>query len=196
MFEFIRGTVVAVRENEVVVENNDIGYKILTSKNTLSDLSIGDIALINISFVVREDGVYLYGFSTKEEKDLFELLTTVSSIGPKNGLSILSTLTPVEVKMAILNDGIDTLSLSPGIGKKTASRICLELADKIEADFSSSPETNARIPLNDDEQIAIDALENLGYFRSDVVKIIKEMNVQEMGLDSIIKEAMRRMSRK
>ena len=106
MFQYITGDVKGIYDNYIVLENNGIGYKIFTSLSTIRKLKINENFLINVKYVVREDSVSLYGFYSNEELDMFDLLTKVSSVGPKNAMSILSTLSLSELQKAIVNNDV------------------------------------------------------------------------------------------
>ncbi|NMB10497.1 MAG: Holliday junction branch migration protein RuvA [Tissierellia bacterium] len=194
MFAYIIGDVKAKKEEYIVLDNGGIGYKIFTSYNTIKNLNTYDNVMIYTEFVVRDDGVYIYGFDTERELDMFKKLTTVSSIGPKVGLSILSTLTVDEIKYAIFKNEIDILTKAPGIGKKTASRIILELKDKIDEDFVV--DNKEEIAENKDTEFAVDALVNLGYMKNDVVNFIKKLDDPDMPIEEIIKQAMKTLEYK
>lgn len=194
MFAYIIGDVKAKKEEYIVLDNGGIGYKIFTSYNTIKNLNTYDNVMIYTEFVVRDDGVYIYGFDTERELDMFKKLTTVSSIGPKVGLSILSTLTVDEIKYAIFKNEIDILTKAPGIGKKTASRIILELKDKIDEDFVV--DNKEEIAENKDTEFAVDALVNLGYMKNDVINFIKKLDDPDMPIEEIIKQAMKTLEYK
>lgn len=194
MFAYIIGDVKAKKEEYIVLDNGGIGYKIFTSYNTIKNLNTYDNVMIYTEFVVRDDGVYIYGFDTERELDMFKKLTTVSSIGPKVGLSILSTLTVDEIKYAIFKNEIDILTKAPGIGKKTASRIILELKDKIDEDFVV--DNKEEIAENKDTEFAVDALVNLGYMKNDVINFIKKFDDPDMPIEEIIKQAMKTLEYK
>src|SRR5690554_5559559 len=104
MYEYIIGKVVSVKEDYIVLDNNGIGYRVYTSKNSLMNLKLDEDITMYIYYNLREDGVYLYGFTTEEELNMFNLLLLVSKVGPKVGLNILSTLTPNQIKLAILKN--------------------------------------------------------------------------------------------
>ena len=131
MISYIIGEIKYIGEDNFVIENNNIGYFINSSFNTIKTLEINNEFKIFTKMNVREDDISLFGFSSKDELEVFELLTSVSTIGPKNAIAILSTLNVDKIKLAIVNNDIDTLTKAKGIGKKTASRIILELVDKV-----------------------------------------------------------------
>jgi len=194
LFEFIIGDVVAIREDYFVLQNNNIGYKVFTSINSMLKLELGmKNAMIFTYLNVREDGIYLYGFTTEEEIHMFKLLQLVSKVGPKVALGILSTLSPVQIKTAILNKQIESLCKAPGIGKKTAERIILELKDRIDKDID--------IEIDLDEQTtstypeAVNGLMTLGYSRIEIDKAIRNIDISNQNVEEIIREALKRLSK-
>ena len=194
MFSYIIGEVKYAKEDVVVLENNNIGYKILMSRKSIEKLNINDTDKIYTEFIVRDDGIYLYGFISKDEHLLFQSLTSVSSVGPKAALSILSTLEPLEIKKAIVSNDINSLSKSPGVGRKTASRIILELSDKIDmddlidlADSPSSIKTDSTKLKFD-----VEALMNLGYNKSTAENALKNIDMDNLELSDIIKIALKK----
>lgn len=134
MIAYIIGDVRSISEEDFVLENNQMGYLIKSSLSTLALLELNNEYKIYTSLQVREDDMSLYGFYSKEELEMFLLLTSVSSIGPKNAIGILSSMGVNDIKLAIVNSDIDKLTIAKGIGKKTASRIILELMDKVKKD--------------------------------------------------------------
>ena len=175
MYEYIRGKIVGIKEEYIVLENNDIGYKIYTSQNSISKLGLNEVCTMYIYFNLREDGVFLYGFISEEELEMFNLLLLVSKIGPKIALGTLSTLTPNQIKAAIVNNDLDTLCTVSGIGSKTAGRIVLELKDRI-GDVIIVEDAN--IEDNNDVNTAIHALMSLGYTRGEITKAIRKIDTK------------------
>jgi Holliday junction DNA helicase RuvA len=147
-----------------------------------------------ISFVMREDGIWLYGFLEEETLDVFEMLTTVSTIGPKNAMTILSTCPVEDLSMAVHTEDTEFLVTIPGIGKKTAGRLILELADKLDAYVSVKTKPVPEKRENDNAAIALEALQNLGFVRRDVEEILHAMNLGQMTIEEIIKESLRQLS--
>lgn len=191
MYEFIIGDIVNIMEDYVVIQNNGIGYKVFTTKNSILDLEIGKRdQLLYTALYVREDGIFLYGFSTEEELDMFNMLITVSKIGPKVASGILSGLSPKQLKMAIYSKDIKLLCKAPGVGKKTAERLVLELRDKVEV--TNIEEVTDIFEPADDE--AVQALTSLGYTRYEVNKVLKGID-SDLSLEDIIKEGLKRLSR-
>lgn len=196
MFQYITGDVKGIYDNYIVLENNGIGYKIFTSLSTIRKLKINENFLINVKYVVREDSVSLYGFYSNEELDMFDLLTKVSSVGPKNAMSILSTLSLSELQKAIVNNDVASITRTPGIGNKTGSRIILELKDKIlfYGDFSDE-DVEISLEQNNDFELASDALVNLGYMKYEITKVLSKIADKNMPLEEIIKFCIRELSK-
>lgn len=197
MFEFIIGDIVNIKEDYIVLQNNGIGYKIFTSINSMVKLEMGmKNAMIYTYFNVREDGVFLYGFTSEEEIDMFQLLLRVSKIGPKIGLGVLSTLTPNRIKMAILGRDFETLCKAPGIGKKTAERIVLELKDRIDKDVVLVDDSmDIDLDISNNYQETINGLMSLGYTRMEIEKILRNMDISKMGVEDIIREVLKKLSK-
>lgn len=198
MISYIIGEIKYIGEDNFVIENNNIGYSINSSFNTIKTLEINNEFKIFTKMNVREDDISLFGFSSKDELEVFELLTSVSTIGPKNAIAILSTLNVDKIKLAIVNNDIDTLTKAKGIGKKTASRIILELVDKVKKmaindDISISNPDIDNISSNGEIEVAREALLNLGYQRNSIDKVLASLKDSDLSLEEIIKESLKRM---
>lgn len=198
MISYIIGEIKYIGEDNFVIENNNIGYFINSSFNTIKTLEINNEFKIFTKMNVREDDISLFGFSSKDELEVFELLTSVSTIGPKNAIAILSTLNVDKIKLAIVNNDIDTLTKAKGIGKKTASRIILELVDKVKKmaindDISISNPDIDNISSNGEIEVAREALLNLGYQRNSIDKVLASLKDSDLSLEEIIKESLKRM---
>lgn len=192
MYSYIIGVITEVHENYIVLENNKIGYKIFITDFFRDNVSAFDEYKVYTEFVEREDASILYGFSSQKERDLFNLLTDVTSIGPKYAMNILSTMTVDECKTAIITDDIKLLTQAPGVGKKTASRIILELKEKIEKDFVPSEKSvNKEVKKSSDSEFAREALLQLGYFKNDVVAFIENTDISGLSIEDIMKKAMK-----
>ena len=207
MISYIKGKVVYISENYIIVENNDIGYNIQVSENTISKLSnIKDsIAKIYTYMNVKEDEISLFGFLSLNELEMFNKLISVSGVGPKGALSILSVMTPENIALAIITDDINALSKGQGIGKKTAQRLALELKDKVDAftniEFIGNSETfisdvnTSGKNMNTEKQDAIDGLVALGFGRSEAVKVAIEAD-DSLSSAEIIKISLKKLSSK
>lgn len=198
MIAYIIGDVKAIFEDYFIIENNNMGYTINSSINTLASLEINNQYKIYTMMNVREDDISLFGFYSIEELEMFQLLTSVSSIGPKNAIAILSSLSVNEIKKSILNNDIDYLTKAKGIGKKTASRIILELVDKIKKmNVYELNDDNVELKNNDysnDLNVAKEALLNLGYQRNDIEVVLNEFKNLDLPLETIIKESLKRLA--
>ena len=195
MIAYIIGDVRSIIEEEFIIENNQMGYLIKSSLSTLSLLELNNEYKIYTSLQVREDDMSLYGFYSKEELEMFLLLTSVSSIGPKNAIGVLSSLSVNDIKIAIVNSDIDKLTVAKGIGKKTASRIILELMDKVKKMPIDQGEQidNVSIPANEDFDVAKEALLNLGYAQNDINNVLMELNDMNLSLEELVKESLKRL---
>ena len=196
MISYIIGEIKYIGEENFVIENNNIGYLINSSFNTIKTLEINNEFKIFTKMNVREDDISLFGFSSKDELEVFELLTSVSTIGPKNAIAVLSTLNVDKIRLAIVNNDIDTLTKAKGIGKKTASRIILELVDKVKKmaindDISILEESSKSS--NSEIDVAREALINLGYQRNSIDNVLTTLKDSDLSLEEIIKEALKRM---
>jgi len=181
MIAHVRGTLVASSQDSVVVDVGGVGYRCLVSTSTRSRLpASGQEVTLQTSLQVREDSMTLYGFLTGEEYDLFELLLRVDGIGPKVALAVLSSTTPDSLRRAIAFEDVTALCRIPGIGKKTAQRMVLELKEKVGSigpavAASGTPETAAGpLPPQPLDTIAdaVDALMALGYTRTDAAQAV------------------------
>jgi Holliday junction DNA helicase RuvA len=195
MFDFIMGKIVSINNDYVIIQNNGIGYRVYTSANTIRKLTIGESEqVLYTQLHVREDGISLYGFATEEEMKMFNHLLLVSKIGPKSAIGILSNLTTGQLKLAIANKNVDELCKSPGIGKKTAERIIVELRDRIDINSTETEQEDDLIIKNDYNE-GIQALMSLGYTRYEVEKVLGTFNAEKMNLEEIIKEGLKRLSK-
>lgn len=138
MIASVRGTVVALGLDQVVIETGGVGIALPCPPRVLADLKVGSQAHLFTSLVVREDSLTLYGFTTDEERDLFDTLLGVSGIGPRLALAMLAVLTPDEVRSAVSTEDVATLTRVPGIGRKGAQRLVLELRDRLTAPMAST----------------------------------------------------------
>ncbi|MFO3718185.1 Holliday junction branch migration protein RuvA [Anaerococcus sp. ENR1011] len=194
MISYIIGDVRAINEEDFIIENNNMGYQIKTSLSTLALIELNNEYKIYTSLQVREDDMSLYGFYSKEELEMFLLLTSVSSIGPKNGITILSSLGVEEIKLAIANNDIDALTKAKGVGKKTASRIILELMDKVKLmPMADKTKPVSSLTQNEDMDVAKDALLNLGYAQNDISNVLLELKDSNLSLEELIKESLKRL---
>lgn len=204
MLSYIRGTLEYIDENKIIIENNGIGYNVLVSPLTISKLpSRGDLVQIYTYMNVREDAISLFGFLSLDEINMFNLLLSVSGVGPKVALSILGTLEPGQISLAIITDDIKSLSSGQGVGKKTAQRIVLELKDKIKTedaiDTSLSDNISSGLAADavgqSEKADALEALLALGFSRSEAIKAMNRVYKENMNSGEIISLALKNMNK-
>ena len=203
MISYIRGELAAVQEQKAIVEAGGIGYGIYMSQQTLSMLpAVGEEVKIHTYLNVREDAMQLYGFLTGEDLQVFRLLIGVSGIGPKGGLGILSALGPDDLRFAVASNDVKAIQAAPGIGKKTAEKLILELKDKFDlqeafeqklaGNQAAAAVRQAGEP--DAFQDAVQALTALGYSGTEALQAVKKVEITE-GMDSeaVLKAALKHM---
>lgn len=200
MFDYIRGDVVEIGDDYIVVDNGGIGYLINTSK--ASTMDIGDDTKDRIIFTrlaVREDDMSLYGFTSKDEVDMFKLLQTVSKIGPRVALGILSTMNTLDIKISIVNEDIKSLTKAPGVGKKTAERMILELRDKVHIDKNTKVKSKIHTDFDPSASSSRDevteALMSLGYSQNEVFTALSRVNSSDKTTEVLIKETLKELSK-
>lgn len=195
MYDYIKGKIVEISPTEVILECNGIGYSIMISLQTYDALKESDEAKVYIYHHIREDEEQFYGFATKNERELFKLLISVSGVGVGSARMMLSSLTDEEIRNAILSEDVRTIKSIKGIGMKTAQRLILDLKDKIvkgagvEAAEITVPTKNHNI----DE--ATTALLNLGFSKVNINKILPEILKEspDASIETIIREGLKRL---
>lgn len=202
MFYFIRGELVLIEQNFAVIDAAGVGYKLTVSGHTHAALPRSPEKQKSVTLYtylsVREDGVELFGFATLEELNIYKLLISVSGIGPKAALSLLSFLSPEKIALAVCSEDKKLIAKAPGIGPKTAARIILELKDKLHADASTDGgEAVVTVPSatsGNHSAEAIDALMVLGFNRSAALDALKGID-PTAELEDIIREALKKLMR-
>lgn len=196
MFYSLRGKLISVDNLSIAVECAGVGYKCNVTQNTLSELpAVGEEVFIYTHLSVREDSMELFGFSKLNELNCFKLLTSVSGVGAKVGIAILSTLSPEQVALAITSGDSKVLTMAPGVGNKLAQRIILELKDKVanaqmtmpigQSSFAKVPKGNAAA--------AINALSVLGYSQSEAAVAVSKFD-ENMSVEDLIRNALKSMA--
>ena len=191
MYSYIKGIIEEISLDHVVIENNGIGYKINASANTIMKVQLGQECKIYTKLIVKEDNMSLCGFYDKEVLRMFELLTSISKIGPKVGLGILSFASPKQIGAYILSEDIGKLSKAPGVGKKTAQRIVLELKDTLDknnVEFEATLLTNQSVAISQDE--AVDALVALGYSLQESKDSVQKCKKDGLNTEDVIKKSL------
>ncbi len=206
MFYYINGKLAALEPSFAVIDAGGVGYKMTISQNTYSSMpphhSVSQAPVVKLYsyMAVREDGVELFGFISQEEMSAFKLLITVSGVGPKAAISILSQLSPSKLAIAVCTDDKKAISQANGIGPKTAARIILELKDKLKNQLGDDgyDNTSADIVTNAGGSKlgdAQDALAVLGYSKSEAMAALKGVDTESLELDEIIKLALKKLMR-
>ena len=194
MYAFLTGTVDEKDENLLVINVGGVGYEVLASTHTVISVNVGEVATIYTYLHVREDAMMLFGFSTKQEKAIFLDLITVSGVGAKTGIQILSGCSPEELVESIMHGDTRTISSIKGIGKKTAERIVLELKSKFEdlpllsQSYNSPASTKSSIT---DEAVML--LTNMGLTRTEAVNLVKQVATPDDTIEEIVTKALRNM---
>ncbi|MFW2500528.1 Holliday junction branch migration protein RuvA [Clostridium diolis] len=194
MYEYIKGKYIGINKDYVIVENSGIGYKIFTSGATMSSMpKNGEEIMLYLEQIVREDFIGLYGFDSKEELEMFKLLLTVSGVGPKAALSLLSISRVNNLKYAIMIGDEKHICRGVGIGKKTAARIILEIKDKLKPD--ELLDSSMEIDTKDNENVmalseALSALIALGYSEKEAESALKKIDKND-SVENIIKNALK-----
>lgn len=208
MFYYIKGKLAHLDPAYAVVDAGGVGYKLTISASTHSQMpphrSVSEKPEVTLYsyMAVREDGIELFGFATEEELESFKMLITVSGVGPKAAISILSLLSPQKLALAICTDDKKTISKANGIGPKTAARIVLELKDKLkkvtvlDGDDAVLADGLDMMSGNSDKRSdAISALTVLGYTRSEAESVIRKIDISSLEVDDIIREALKKLMR-
>lgn len=201
MIYYVAGMLAAVGERSIVVDHQGMGLEILVPSSVLDALPVvGSDVKIYTYFHVKEDGMQLFGFLSRQDKELFQLLITVNGIGPKGGLAMMSTLSSDDIRMAILSDDAKTIAMSPGIGPKTAKKLILELKDKLDLESvlpsasgqkgDVASQTRGRMDHAANEMVAdtVDALTALGYSPTDAMRAVRMVPLTEdMTVEKLLK---------
>ncbi|MGN1138102.1 MAG: Holliday junction branch migration protein RuvA [Ruminococcus sp.] len=196
MYYSVRGNVIHLGQNIAVVECGGVGYKCQTTINTLKNLKLNSEAKLYTYLNVREDAMELFGFYTEEELSAFKTLIGVSGVGPKVGIAILSVLSPQQIALAIASDDLKSITMAPGVGKKLAQRIVLELKDKFNINISSESAVKGTKAVANVGNIskAIEALSVLGYSSADVSPFISTLD-PNLPVEQLIGETLKLMGR-
>ena len=197
MISYIKGILEDMSPGMVVVDNHGIGYQMMVPMRGESFPKIGQEIKIYTHMHVREDDVSLFGFLSKEEKEAFELLIGVNGIGPKVGLSVLSTLSVYELKMAVISEDVKTISKTPGLGPKGAKKLILELKDKLsfeelEEDGVGAEIFDTSVDSSDSVMITIEGLVSLGYSKSEAaIAVNKVEDAKDLTQEELLKKALK-----
>ena len=207
MYYYIRGELVASTLNMAVVDARGVGYKMTVSENTYRALprrtDKNPTVTLYTYLSVREDGIELFGFINERELSSFKMLLSVSGVGPKAAMAVLSLLTPEKFALAVCTEDKKTISKANGVGPKTAARIILELRDKLMKETSLDEDLSAAVldhsaeaagaPARGKTSEAMDALLVLGYTRAEAQKALSTIDIQALSIEDIIKEALKKL---
>lgn len=200
MYDYVSGTVAHREDRFAVIDCGGVGYGVHTSTYTLSGLKQGQSAKLYTHLSVKEDGITLFGFGTREERTLFRQLISVSGVGPKAALSILSSTTPSHLALSIITGDLKPLTAAPGVGKKIAQRVVLELKDKLAREQGESleqykaPAGGLSLP-EDKSGEAAAALAVLGYSQGEIHAALKDVDMTDLRVEDIIKAALKKMAK-
>lgn len=195
MFSYIKGSLEVKTTGYVVIDINGLGYKIFMSDTAINKLGeIGQIVKVHTYVKVREDDISIYGFNTNEELRMFELLLSVSGIGAKSAIAILSNISPSSFALAVITNNVGEIKKLPGIGPKTAQRIILELKDKLKTEEAIDEDATLELKdaIKDDNKVqeAIAALQVLGYSQREIETAIKNVDKDNSSVEDIIRKAL------
>ena len=203
MIAYIKGELVILEEDRVIVDVGGVGYGIYMPGRVMSALPpIGSEVLIHTYLNVKEDAMQLYGFLSKDDLEMFRLLLNVNGIGPKAALGVLAGLTADELRFAVLSDDIKTISKAPGIGKKTAQKLILELKDKLKLEdafekklaHEQEAASVSGFLIHDGRQEAAEALIALGYSSTDAMKAVRKVtDVSPDDVEALLKAALKQL---
>lgn len=199
MISYIRGELAAVESDKVIVDVDGVGYGIYMPAQAMGLLpQMGNEVKIHTYLNVREDAMQLFGFLTRDDLEVFRLVIGVSGIGPKGGLSILSQLSPDDLRFAVMAGDVKAISAAPGIGKKTAEKLIIELKDKLRIeDVLTHAAENSIVSVRDDssniQSEAVQALVALGYGSTESLRAVRKVELENPSVEDVLKEALKKM---
>lgn len=196
MFEYIKGTVAYIEENYIIIESNNIGYRVLTSAIDIARVGVRQEITLYTYMHIRENDISLIGFLSREEIKVFELLISISGVGPKGGIAIMSVLSLDEIRLAVLSSDSKAIAKANGIGPKIAQRVVLELKDKFKLEEvfgDNAVEDDLRDNSTNDiiSETAL-ALTSLGYTNTEALKAIKKVpDAAMLSVEELLKAALK-----
>ena len=200
MLAYIKGSLEMKFKNYIVIDVGGLGYKIFMSETAINELGeIGENIKVFTYYRVREDDISIYGFKTQEQLKMFELLISVSGVGAKSALIMLSCIEPSDFAIAVISNDIKVLTKVPGIGNKSAQRIILELKDKLkEEQLEERLENSSKKTKDNSENIneAISGLMVLGYSKKDIEKAFEHLDIDNLSIEDLIKKGLVLLSQK
>lgn len=194
MFAYIKGSLEMKMSNYIVIDVGGLGYKIFMSENNINSIgNIGDVVKVFTYYRVREDDVSIFGFKTQEQLRMFELLISVSGVGAKSALVMLSCIEPSDFAIAVISNNVKVLTQIPGIGNKSAQRIILELKDKLKDEQTNEQIEHSKEKATEDSQKiqeAISGLMVLGYSKKDIEKAFEHLDINSLSIENLIKKGL------
>lgn len=194
MYAYIKGELVAKTNDYVVVETGNIGYKIFMPQTAIDKLGeLNTQVKVHTYYYVREDNISLYGFLSNDELRMFELLLSVSGVGAKSAIAMLSSITTSDFAMAVISNDISKLKKIPGVGPKTAGRIVLELQDKLKTEdaiVAQDEEVSTLVRNQEMVSEAVSALQILGYTKKEIDTVLEKIDTTNLKTEEIIKGAL------
>ena len=194
MFAYIKGSLEMKMSNYIVIDVGGLGYKIFMSENNINSIgNIGDVVKVFTYYRVREDDVSIFGFKTQEQLRMFELLISVSGVGAKSALVMLSCIEPSVFAIAVISNNVKVLTQIPGIGNKSAQRIILELKDKLKDEQTNEQIEHSKEKATEDSQKiqeAISGLMVLGYSKKDIEKAFEHLDINSLSIENLIKKGL------
>lgn len=200
MFAYIKGSLEMKSNGYIVIDINGLGYKIFTSQNNIDSIGeLHDTIKVFTYVRVREDDISIYGFKTQEQLKMFELLISVSGVGAKSALVMLSCIEPSDFAIAVISNDVKVLTKVPGIGNKSAQRIILELKDKLKEEQLEEKLKDSSKKLKDNSENineAISGLMVLGYSKKDIEKAFEHLDIDNLSIEDLIKKGLILLSQK
>lgn len=198
MIAYVKGVLDTKTDTYVIIDVQGIGYKVFMPSTSIESLGeTGEIVKVYTYYYVREDNISLYGFSSNEELRMFELLISVSGVGAKSAITMLSEISPSSFALAVISDDVSKLVKIPGVGKKTAARIILELKDKLKTESAVVESSEADVVFEKDNNVgeAVAALQVLGYTKKEIEKAFEKIDTNNLGLEEIIKQGLKYLAK-
>jgi len=200
MFAYIKGSLEMKSSGYIVIDINGLGYKVFMSQNNIDTIGeLHDIIKVFTYIKVREDDISIFGFKTQEELKMFELLISVSGVGAKSALVMLSCIEPSDFAIAVISNDVKVLTKVPGIGNKSAQRIILELKDKLKEEQLEEKLKDSSKKLKDNSENineAISGLMVLGYSKKDIEKAFEHLDIDNLSIEDLIKKGLILLSQK
>jgi len=196
MISFVKGFIDHVLDTSIIIDTGALGYQVFVAERVIVGLGAkSDEVKLYTYMSVKDDGISLYGFLEMEELNLFNRLITVSGIGPKVAMAMLNSLTPSQIMNAIVTNDEKSLTQAPGLGRKTAARLILELKDKIKTDELIAVQDDFSGSRNNEVAEAIEALISLGYSRQDTVRAVYSLDTEGLSVEDVIKMALKKLAK-